>query len=639
MSFKFYFLVFWDCLKTFFVSCGLICLESKKLFFYKRKDVRGKLALITGGGHGLGRGISLRLAELGCRIVIADVNLEAAEKTCKEIRDKGVQAKAYKVNVTKANEIEKLRDNVFNDLGAVDILINNAGLMSNSNLDETPENIETMLKVNVLGPILVTKCFLDQMKERRNGHIVCIASMSGIISTPHNIPYTASKFGAYGFMSALEENLRIKQWRKYIKTTTICPYFIKTREDIVDFLNSEIRFPALETKEAAYETVEAILREDRVVAIPGYQKPLCKFLNLFPLSVQEAARDRILREFDFTNPNFLKGMAWYEIPNTTTFSIYFTLAFGVVTIIFVFCLWVKATCGMFTSSVRMDGKTVLITGANSGIGKETARDLAKRGARIIMACRTMDTAYEARDEIIKQTGNENILIKKLDLSSQKSVRDFAAEIMKTEKRIDVLIHNAGYANTFHKAKSVDGIELSMATNHYGPFLLTHLLIDLLKKSAPCRIVVVASGWYRLARLNLKKHLNQLDGLPGYLYYVSKSANIMFAMELAKRLQGTGITVNSLHPGVIDSGIWRNVPFPLSIGLAILNYCLFKTVVEGAQTTIMLACSEELNDVTGKYFSDCKESELQPYVTNSEDHKRLWDESIKMIKLTDTDPKI
>ncbi|CRL05417.1 CLUMA_CG017987, isoform A [Clunio marinus] len=348
--------------------------------------------------------------------------------------------------------------------------------------------------------------------------------------------------------------------------------------------------------------------------------------------------------YPFTNllnifKEFFKGMAWYEIPNTTTFSICFTLAFGVAVIIFVLCLWVKATCGMFTSSVRMDGKTVLITGANSGIGKETARDLAKRGARVIMACRTMDTAYEARDEIIKQTGNENILVKKLDLSSQKSVRDFADEILMIEKRIDVLIHNAGYGNPFNKEKSVDGIELTMATNHYGPFLLTHLLIGLLKKSTPCRIVIVSSGWYWLARFNLKKYLNELDGQPVYLYYVSKIANIMFAIELAKRLQGTGITVNSLHPGVIYSGIWRNVPFPMTIGLTFLNYCFFKTVVEGAQTTIMLACSEELNGVTGKYFSDCKECELQPYVTISEDHKRLWDVSIKIVKLTDTDPKI
>ena len=242
------------------------------------------------------------------------------------------------------------------------------------------------------------------------------------------------------------------------------------------------------------------------------------------------------------------------------------------------------------------------------------------------------------DEIIKESGNENVFLRKLDLSSQKSVREFADGILKSEKKIDVLIHNAGYAETFNKKQSEDGIEMTMATNHYGPYLLTHLLIDLLKKSTPCRIVIVASECYRMARVNLEKHLNPLDGMPGYLYYVSKGANIMFAMELAKRLKGSDITVNFLHPGMIDSGIWRNVPFPLSIGMAFMK-SFFKTTVEGAQTTLMLACSEEFKGVTGKYFYDCKERGLASYITQEHEHKKLWEESAKIVKLTTADPKI
>lgn len=202
----------------------------------------------------------------------------------------------------------------------------------------------------------------------------------------------------------------------------------------------------------------------------------------------------------------------------------------------------------------------------------------------------------------------------------------------------MLIHNAGYAETFKKYKSEDLIEMTMATNHYGPFLLTHLLIDLLKKSTPCRIVIVASECYRFARVDLNKHLNPLDVFPGYLYYISKGANIMFAMELAKRLKGSNITVNFLHPGMIDSGIWRNVPFPLSIGMAFIKG-FFKTTVEGAQTTLYLTCSEELNGVTGKYFYDCKERGLASYITVPQEHKTLWEESAKIVKLTDADPKI
>lgn len=151
------------------------------------------------------------------------------------------------------------------------------------------------------------------------------------------------------------------------------------------------------------------------------------------------------------------------------------------------------------------------------------------------------------DEIANESGNQNIVCMKLDLSSLQSVREFAKDFNAKESRLDVLIHNAGYANTFDKAVSVDGLELTMATNHYGPFLLTHLLIDLLKKSAPARIVVVASSFYRLASVNLN-NLNPIDGIPWYLYYMSKACNIMFTTELAKRLEGTNITVNCLHPG-------------------------------------------------------------------------------------------
>jgi NAD(P)-dependent dehydrogenase (short-subunit alcohol dehydrogenase family) len=232
-----------------------------------------------------------------------------------------------------------------------------------------------------------------------------------------------------------------------------------------------------------------------------------------------------------------------------------------------------------------------------------------------------------------------VFVKKLDLSSQKSVREFATDIIKNEKKIDVLIHNAGYANTFAKAKSEDGIEMTMATNHYGPFLLTHLLIDLLKKSSPCRIVIVASECYRFSRVSLDTHLNPLNGFPGMLYYVSKGCNIMFSMELAKRLKGTDITVNFLHPGMIDSGIWRNVPFPLSVGMAFLIKGFFKTVEEGAQTSLYLACSDEVKGVTGKYFYDCKEQGLQPYICIPTEHKQLWEESAKIVKLTAADPKI
>ena len=136
---------------------------------------------------------------------------------------------------------------------------------------------------------------------------------------------------------------------------------------------------------------------------------------------------------------------------------------------------------------------------------------------------------------------------KIDLSSFQSIRDFAKEFLSKEERLDVLIHNAGYGGAFQKHKSADGIEITYAINHYGPFLLTHLLIDILKKSAPSRIVVVASDLYKLANVNLD-NMNPIDTWPTYLYYSSKGANILFTIELARRLEGTNVSVNCLHPG-------------------------------------------------------------------------------------------
>lgn len=251
---------------------------------------------------------------------------------------------------------------------------------------------------------------------------------------------------------------------------------------------------------------------------------------------------------------------------------------------------------------------------------------------------TFDLIFFITDEIVKETNNDNLVVMKLDLSSQQSVRDFAKEFLAKESKLDVLIHNAGYANTFNKAISVDGIELTMATNHFGPFLLTHLLIDLLKKSAPARIVVVASSLYRLANVDLE-NLNPIDSAPWYLYYSSKGANIMFTKELSKRLEGTNVTVNCLHPGLVDTGIWRNAATLFKPSLYLWNKFFFKNAVDGAKTTIYLATSEKVEGVSGKYYKDCQEATPKAYITIPEKCLKLWEESAKIVKIQPSDPKI
>ena len=295
--------------------------------------------------------------------------------------------------------------------------------------------------------------------------------------------------------------------------------------------------------------------------------------------------------------------------------------------------------GVCTSKATMKGKTVIITGANTGIGKSTAIDLASRGARIIMACRSLERGQAALNDIVKQTGNNDIILKHLDLSSFKSVRKFAEEIYSSEEKIDVLINNAGLVSTTERQVSKDGLELTMAVNHFGHFLLTNLLLDLLRRSAPSRIVVVSSrAYYSIAYTKSHIKLDDLQFEKSYnkweAYGQSKLANILFTRELAKRLKGTGVTANSLHPGVIFTELGR---YALSENVnKFLNFIspvVMKTLEEGAQTTIHLAVSEDVANVTGKYFVDCEETKPAHTAEDDDGAKRLWELSEKIVQLS------
>jgi len=218
---------------------------------------------------------------------------------------------------------------------------------------------------------------------------------------------------------------------------------------------------------------------------------------------------------------------------------------------------------------------------------------------------------------------------KLDLSSLSSVREFAANFLSNESRLDVLIHNAGYGGAFTNFKSVDGNELTMATNHYGPFLLTHLLIDVLKKSAPSRIVVVSSACYNIGGRKLKGPLKKW---PLYLYCTSKCANIMFMKELARRLEGTEVTANCVHPGCTDTNIWRNCPLLLKpfINCA-KSFC--KTAARGARSSIAIASLPEFENCSGKYFNaSVRERNVRTYVIEPEKCLKFWNESATIVKL-------
>ncbi|XP_029313092.1 retinol dehydrogenase 13-like isoform X2 [Cottoperca gobio] len=290
--------------------------------------------------------------------------------------------------------------------------------------------------------------------------------------------------------------------------------------------------------------------------------------------------------------------------------------------------------GVCRSKVRLDGKTVLITGANCGIGKETALDMAQRGARVILACRDMTRARIAADEIRQESGNGNVVVKKLDLASLQSVRDLAKDVQDNEERLDILINNAGIM-LCPKWNTEDGFEMQFGVNHLGHFLLTNCLLDLLKKSTPSRIVTVSSLAHEKGHIQFNDINSDIEYEREKSYRQSKLANVLFSRELASRLKDTGVTVYCLHPGVIRTELGRHLFPTLALWQRILATFIlmwFKSPWQGAQTTIYCAVDESLEHVSGLYYSDCAPKQPAPQALNDAAAKKLWDLSASMVGL-------
>lgn len=213
--------------------------------------------------------------------------------------------------------------------------------------------------------------------------------------------------------------------------------------------------------------------------------------------------------------------------------------------------------GDYKSDLRIDGKVVVITGGNTGIGKETAIDLARRGGKVYIACRDPVRGVEALKEIQDISESTNVYFLQLDLAQMESIRQFSKKFHAAENQLHILINNAGVM-ACKKSSTRDGFELQIGTNHMGHFLLTNLLMDLLQQSAPARVITVSSLYHIFGFIN-KNDLNSEKHYFRWLAYAqSKLANILFARELAKRLEGTGITSNALHPGCVNTELTRNL---------------------------------------------------------------------------------
>ncbi|XP_026331147.1 retinol dehydrogenase 13-like [Hyposmocoma kahamanoa] len=307
--------------------------------------------------------------------------------------------------------------------------------------------------------------------------------------------------------------------------------------------------------------------------------------------------------------------------------------------------WFSGRC---TSAVKLIGKTAIITGCNTGIGKETALDFYKRGAKVIMACRNLDKGEEAKKDIenkckdLPESGK--LVLEKCDLASLNSVRDFAKKILDNEPQVNILVNNAGIMMC-PKGETEDGFETQLGTNHLAHFLLTLLLLPRLRNSKPARIVTVSSKAHtrngmKLDDLNFKvRRYNAAEA-----YSQSKLANVLFSKELAAKLKEhniDGVNTYCLHPGVIKTELGRHLDETLFRGARLLIGTVFgpflKSPELGAQTTIYCSVDEKCANETGLYYSDCVVTSPSHNGRNDEYAKKLWEISMDLVGLKDYNP--
>ncbi len=278
---------------------------------------------------------------------------------------------------------------------------------------------------------------------------------------------------------------------------------------------------------------------------------------------------------------------------------------------------------------ELDGRTFLVTGANTGIGKATVQALAGRGARVFLASRSEAKTRPVIDEIVSETGNSSLEFLQLDLGNLSSVRACAEQFLARDEPLHVLVNNAGLAGL--RGMTQSGFEVTFGTNHVGPFLLTALLLDRLKQSAPARIVNVSSeGHYRAPGIDfeaVREPTRTRTGFPEYC--VSKLANVLHAQELARLLGGAGVTTYSLHPGAVASDVWRRVPWPVR---QLIKLRMISTE-DGAKTSLYCATAPELAEESGNYYDNCARKQPAETATN-ELAAELWARSSDWVGLTE-----
>ncbi|CAG2109577.1 unnamed protein product, partial [Medioppia subpectinata] len=533
----------------------------------------GKVVVITGANTGIGKETALQLSLRGAKIYIGCRSLEKAESAIDDMKGVNPSADitALKLDLSSFKSVRQFADELKARESAVDILINNAGVMACPEW-QTTDGFEMQFGTNYLGPFLLTKLLLPQLKRAQLARIVNVSSSMHAIG--------------------------------------------------------RINFDNINLRNGVYDPTLAYGQSKLAVV----------------LSTRELAR-RLGPESSVTcyvlNPGAIKTdlQRHSNMGETMMNMMFMTPELGAQTTLY--CALEETLdneSGFYYDDKKLNGQVVVVTGGNTGIGKETAHQLALRDAKVYILCRDTKKGETAVNDILSLNPKANIKLLSLDLSSLKSVRKCVEELSGLETKVDILINNAGVAMC-PEWQTEDGFEMQIGTNHLGHFLFTLHLIPLLKKAPAGRIVNVSAEMYKFGRIHLD-NINLRNGAYDnlYAYAQSKLANILFTRELAKRLRHSNITAYCLHPGVINTNLSRHVDNPElhetkgQTNRGWFYNKFFMTPLMGSQTTLYCALEDKLANESGFYYNNCvRVDHMTPEANDDSTAKSLWELSCDLCK--------
>ncbi|XP_028044480.1 uncharacterized protein LOC113555286 [Rhopalosiphum maidis] len=611
----------------------------------------GKTAIVTGSNTGIGKVTAKEFYRIGAKVIVACRDVKKAEQAVTEIvadvkGDNLGQLVVEELDLASFASIKRCAKNILQKEKNIHLLVNNAGVMACPK-GKTQDGFETQFGVNHLGHFLFTSLLLPRIRNSTPARIVNVSSMAhtrGVINF-EDINYDANYSSLVSYsQSKLANVLFSKELSKRLEGTGVHVYSLhpgivqtelgRTIDQVyfpgMRFLARLFLYPWLKTPEQGAQTTLHCSIDEKAGEENGLYYSDCKVKEPSALAKDPELAKKLwdksiemvgLKDYDMFNcedtlPEPLKDIAHRDL--------------GVM---------FSSKC---KSKARLDGKTAIVTGSNTGIGKVTAGEFYRLGAKVILACRDVKKAEQAVTEIVAEVqgdGLGQLIIEELDLASFASIKRCTKSILQKEKQIHLLVNNAGVM-TCPKGKTEDGFELQFGINHLGHLLFTLLLLPRIRSSAPARIVIVSSLAHIFGSINFKDINHDSNYSPAIAYSQSKLANVLFSKELSRKLEGTGVHVYSLHPGIVRTELTRTLDQVYFPGMWFLGriflYPWVKNPKQGAQTTLYCSIDEKSGAETGLYYSDCKVKEPSASARDPELAKKLWETSIEMVGLKDYD---